>query len=276
MAPEICTRLDADARRRHLVDRRDAVRGDDRREPVPRPLARRARRSPRRAPAAARGGAPRPRPAARRGLRPRALRDPRRRPTAASLATVFEAAADRLEAPAPARASSSCARARRAARPAASPRRAVPRPALRAAARSRCPPRRGALGATASTLLAGGIPARSPSAPCAIARRAGPGVAAVVAVEAMLRSFPFWPASLTTPLAVACGGAGARRALVGGRARRSPSACPALGNLSSALAWALALLGVLWLGALARARAAARCCRRSRRPRSRCSRSPPT
>jgi hypothetical protein len=63
----------------------------------------------------------------------------------------------------------------------------------------------------------------------------------------MLRAFPFWPGSLVTPLALACGGL----ALVApwSAAALVLAVCvPGLGNLSSALAWTFALLGVLWLG----------------------------
>ena len=59
-------------------------------------------------------------------------------------------------------------------------------------------------------------------------------------------TFPFWPASLTTPIAILCGGL----ALFApwSAALLVVAVCvPALGNLSSALAWAFALAGVLWL-----------------------------
>jgi serine/threonine-protein kinase len=171
-------------------------------------------------------------------------RDPRRRPTAASLATVFESAANRLEAPASARVVELRPREARQPRRIQTPR--VRMPSLHAPKLS-LPSARSALGTTASTLVATGIPAPIAERACAIARRVGPGIAASVVVEAMLRSFPFWPASLTTPLALACGGL----ALVApwSSAALVLAVClPALGNLSSALAWAVALLGVLWLG----------------------------
>jgi hypothetical protein len=171
-------------------------------------------------------------------------RDPRRRPSAASLATVFEAAADRIEAPA----ASHVVQLRPA--PARAPRRLpaprMPRPALRLP-RLSLPSGRAALGTTAGMLLASGIPVPFAARACAIARRVGPGVAAALAVEAMLQAFPFWPASLVTPLALACGGL----ALVApwSAAALVLALCvPGLGNLSSALAWTFALLGVLWLG----------------------------
>ncbi|MDX6567828.1 MAG: eukaryotic-like serine/threonine-protein kinase [Gaiellales bacterium] len=168
-------------------------------------------------------------------------RDPRRRPSAASLATVFEAAADHIEAPAPSRV------VELRPSPARAPRRlAVARPVLRMP-RPSLPSARAALGSTAEVLLASGIPAPLAERACAIARRVGPGVAAAVAVEAMLRAFPFWPASLATPIALVCGGL----ALVApwSAAALVLAVCvPGLGNLSSALAWTFALLGVLWLG----------------------------
>jgi Protein kinase domain len=170
-------------------------------------------------------------------------RDPRRRPSAASLATVFEAAADRLEAPAAARVVELRPRPASPSRRLPLPR--VPRPSLRLP-RPSLPAGRTALGASASTLVACGLPAPLAERAASVARRVGPGVAAAVAVEAMLRTFPFWPASLTTPIALACGGL----ALVApwSAAALVLAVCvPGLGNLSSALAWACALLGVLWL-----------------------------
>ena len=79
-----------------------------------------------------------------------------------------------------------------------------------------------ALGAAASSLRTSGVPAPLAERACAIARRVGPAAAAAVVVEAVLRTFPFWPASLTTPLAIAVRWTRARRALVGcaARARR--------------------------------------------------------
>jgi eukaryotic-like serine/threonine-protein kinase len=178
-------------------------------------------------------------------------RDPRRRPTAASLATVFEAAANRLESPAGSRVVELRPRPARAPRRLPGPRMrlAVPRvhrPSVRTPARS-LPSIRRALGATASTLVATGIPAPLAVRACAIARGGGPGVAAVVVVEAMLRSFPFWPPSLTTPMALTCG-ALALAAPWSAAALVLAVCIPGLGNLSSAVAWACALFGVLWLG----------------------------
>ena len=170
-------------------------------------------------------------------------RDPRRRPSAASLATVLEAAADRLEAPASARVVDLHPRPPRGPRRIATPH--IPRPSLRLPHLSLD---RGvaALGAAASSLRTSGVPAPLAERACAIARRVGPAAAAAVVVEAVLRTFPFWPASLTTPLALACGGL----AIVApwSAALLVLAVCvPALGNLSSALAWAFALLGALWL-----------------------------
>ena len=122
----------------------------------------------------------------------------------------------------------------------------VPRPALRLP-RLSLPSGRAALGTTAGVLLASGMPAPLAERACAIARRVGPGVAAALAVEALLRAFPFWPASLVTPLALACGGV-ALAAPWSAAALVLVVCVPGLGNLSSALAWTFALLGVLWLG----------------------------
>jgi hypothetical protein len=170
-------------------------------------------------------------------------RDPRRRPSAAALATVFEAAADRIESPAPSRVVE--LRPSPARPPRGLPSARLARPALRGP-RLSLPSGRVALGTSAGVLLASGIPAPLAERACAIARRAGPAVAAAVAVEAMLRAFPFWPASLTTPMALACGGL----ALVApwSAALLVLAVCvPGLGNLSSALAWTCALVGALWL-----------------------------
>ncbi len=181
-------------------------------------------------------------------------RDPRRRPSAASLATVLEAAADRLEAPGSARVHELHPRPARGARRIPVPH--LPRPSLRLPHLPRPSLRlphlsldRG-LVAGASSLRVSGISAPLAERGCAIARRVGPGVAAAVAVEAVLRAFPFWPASLTTPIAILCGGL----AIVApwSAAVLVLAVCvPALGNLSSALAWAFALVGALWLSASA-------------------------
>ncbi len=170
-------------------------------------------------------------------------RDPRRRPSAASLATVFEAAADRLEGPAPSRVVE-LRPAQPRSRLVAAPH--LPRPSLRLP-RPSLPSGRGLIASTASVLSASGLSAPVADRACALARRVGPGVAAAVAVEALLRAFPFWPASLTTPIAIAAGGL----ALIApwSAAVLVLAVClPGLGNLSSALAWACALLGALWLG----------------------------
>ena len=172
-------------------------------------------------------------------------RDPRRRPSAASLATVFEAAADRLEAPASARVLE--LRPRRARAPRRIPASRMSRAPHCACRGPRCPPGAQRSARPRARSLASGVPAPLAERACAIARRVGPGIAAAVAVEAMLRAFPFWPASLATPLALACGGL----ALVApwSAAALVLAVCvPGLGNLSSALAWTFALLGVLWLG----------------------------
>jgi serine/threonine-protein kinase len=171
-------------------------------------------------------------------------RDPRRRPTAASLAIVFEAVANRLEAPPSARVFELHPRPSRSARRVGVPH--LPRPSLHLPELS-LPAARGALASSASVLLAVGIPAPLAERACAIARRVGPGIAAAVAVEAILRSFSFWPSSLTTPLALAAGGL----ALVlpwSAALLVLALVVPAFGNLSAALAWTVALLGVLWLG----------------------------
>jgi serine/threonine-protein kinase len=170
-------------------------------------------------------------------------RDPRRRPSAAALATVFEAAADRLEGPPSARVVElrprPAGKRGRIAPPRAGRRSlALPRPSLDGAF--------AALGGGASSLHAAVVPAPALERAGALARRVGPGIAASIAVEAMLRAFPFWPASLTTPIALACGGL----AVVApwSAALLVLAVCvPALGNLSSALAWAVAALGALWL-----------------------------
>ena len=156
---------------------------------------------------------------------------------------MLEAAADRLEAPASARVVDLHPRPPRGPRRIATPH--IPRPSLRLPHLSLD---RGvaALGAAASSLRTSGVPAPLAERACAIARRVGPAAAAAVVVEAVLRTFPFWPASLTTPLALACGGL----AIVApwSAALLVLAVCvPALGNLSSALAWAFALLGALWL-----------------------------
>ena len=246
------------------------LRGADRGEPVPRPHAREL----------AERHADRPRPLAE--VRPdlgralasasaRALsRDPRRRPSAASLATVFEAAADRIEAPA----SSRVLELRPA--PAPVPLAGSPLPACRApqcacrgcryrpAAQRSARPR--------ACLLASGLPTPLAERACAIARRVGPGVAAALAVEALLRAFPFWPASLVTPLALACGGL-AVAAPWSAAALVLVVCVPGLGNLSSALAWTFALLGCS--GSASRpARGGARSCLPWRRRRFWCSPSP--
>ena len=171
-------------------------------------------------------------------------RDPRRRPTAASLATVFEAAADRLETPTPSRVIELRPRAPRAPRRLPAPR--IPRPALRVSRPSLSAPRTLA-GAGAAALLRSGIPAPLAERACAVARRVGPGIAATLALEAMFRAFPFWPASLATPLALACGGL-ALLAPWSAAALVLALCVPGLGNLSSALAWTFALLGAVWLG----------------------------
>jgi Protein kinase domain len=166
-------------------------------------------------------------------------RDPRRRPTAASLSALLEAAADRLESPPSAPVVELHPRPVNPPRRIAAPR--VRRPALHLPQISLA-----AVGSAASGLLAGGVPAPIAERAVAIARRVGPGVAAVVVVEAMLRAFPFWPASLTTPIALACGGI----AIVAPwfAAVLVLAVCiPALGNLSSALAWVGALIGASWL-----------------------------
>jgi hypothetical protein len=166
-------------------------------------------------------------------------RDPRRRPTAASLAAVLEAAADRLEAPVSAPVVELHPRPARPSRRIAAPH--LPRPSLHLP-----PVSLAGVGGVASGLRAGGVPEPIAERALAVARRVGPAVAATVAVEAMLRSFPFWPASLTTPLALACGAL----ALVAPwfAALLVLAVCvPALGNLSAALAWVGALLGALWL-----------------------------
>jgi hypothetical protein len=171
-------------------------------------------------------------------------RDPRRRPTAASLAIVFQAVANRLEAPPSARVIELHPRPSRASRRVAVPH--LPRTSLHLPGLS-LPSARGALASSVSALVAVGIPAPFAERVCAIARRVGPGIAAAVAVEAILRSFPFWPASLTTPLALAAGGL----ALVAPWSAALlvlALVVPAFGNLSSALGWTVALLGVLWLG----------------------------
>ena len=170
-------------------------------------------------------------------------RDPRRRPSAASLAAVLEAAADRLEAPASAPVVELRPRPERPSRPSAAPR--IPRPSLRLPQVSLAPGAAG-LGLAFQGVRAGGVPAPLAERGIAIARRTGPAVAAVVLVEAMLRTFPFWPPSLTTPLALACGGL----ALVAPwfAAALAIAVCvPALGNLSSALAWSGASIGAVWL-----------------------------
>ncbi|MEO9176937.1 MAG: serine/threonine-protein kinase, partial [Gaiellales bacterium] len=166
-------------------------------------------------------------------------RDPRRRPTAASLAAVFESAADRLEAPASAAVIELRPRPGRRQTAPRAPR--APRPSLRLPQVSFA-----GLAGVASGLHAGGVPAPVADRALSIARRTGPAVAATVVVEALLRTFPFWPPSLTTPLALACGGV----ALVAPwfAAVLVLALCvPALGNLSAALAWVGALLGGLWL-----------------------------
>ena len=170
-------------------------------------------------------------------------RDPRKRPSAASLATVFETAADRLEGPEPSRVVE--LRPRPGRRGPRIPTPHLPRPSLRRPSLS-LPAGRAAIGASASTLVSAGVSAPLAERACAIARRAGPALAASVTVEAMLRTFPFWPASLTTPIALACGAV----ALVApwSAAVLVLAVCvPGLGNLSSALAWTFALLGALWL-----------------------------
>ncbi|HEY1479939.1 MAG TPA: serine/threonine-protein kinase, partial [Gaiellales bacterium] len=170
-------------------------------------------------------------------------RDPKRRPTAASLAAVFETAADRLEAPASAdvfelRPRDASAPRRIAAPSIHRPALHVPSPSLGAIS--------GSLGSLLGSLREGGVPAPLAERACAVARRAGPGVAAVVVVEAVLRAFPFWPASLTTPIALACGGLAVASPWFA--ALLVIAVCvPALGNLSSALAWAGAIVGGVWL-----------------------------
>jgi Protein kinase domain len=170
-------------------------------------------------------------------------RDPRRRPSAASLATVLESAADRLEAPPAARV------VELHPRPAGRPRRfaapKIQRPRVRVPHLS-FDLGLAALGVGASSLRTSGVSAPLAERACAIARRVGPAAAASVAVEAVLRTFPFWPGSLIAPIAILCGGI----ALVApwSAALLVLVVCvPALGNLSSALAWTFALLGALWL-----------------------------
>ncbi len=170
-------------------------------------------------------------------------RDPRRRPTAASLAAVLETAADRLEAPSSAPVVELRPRTPSPSRSIAAPR--LPRPSLRLPHVSLAPSA-ASLGLVLESLRAGGVPAPLAERGVAIARRVGPAVAAVVVVEAMLRAFPFWPSSLATPLAIACGAL----ALVApwSAAALAVAVCvPALGNLSSALAWSGASIGVAWL-----------------------------
>ena len=171
-------------------------------------------------------------------------RDPRRRPSAASLATVFEAAADRLEAPASARVVELRPRQRSRGHRIPTPR--VPRPSLRLPKPS-LPSGRHLLGSTASTLNACGLP--EPLAARAAAHRppGRPGHRRRGRRRGDAARVPVLAASLTTPIALVCGGL----AIV---APWSASALvlavciPGLGNLSSALAWACALLGVVWLG----------------------------
>ena len=245
MAPEICTGSVPTPAVGHLVGRRDAVRGDDRREPVPRPLACRARGPARRAPPPARRGASRPRPSARRRLRSRAL-------ARSSPPPDRGLPGHRLRG---GRRSSRGARplARRRAAPAARARLAAgSQPRTFRGRRSAVPRPRAALGTRGARRVgehrcaAWACPPRSPSGRARSPGASGPGVAAAVAVEAMLRTFPFWPPSLTTPIALACGGL----ALVApwSAAALVIAVCvPGLGNVSSALAWAFALLGALWL-----------------------------
>jgi serine/threonine-protein kinase len=171
-------------------------------------------------------------------------RDPRRRPSAASLATIFEAAADRIDAPSPSRVVELRPRPARAPRRLAATR--VPRPALRLP-RLSLPSAGAFVGTSAGVLQSSGIPAPLAERACAFARRVGPGVAAAVAVEATLRAFPFWPASLTTPIALVCGGL-ALAAPWSAAALVLAFCVPGLGNLSSAVAWTFAALGALWLG----------------------------
>jgi hypothetical protein len=172
-------------------------------------------------------------------------RDPRHRPTAASLVAVFTAAADRVEGPAADRViqlhgprSGSRSAAPRVRRP------QLHAPSLHAGSLVE------QLGVGIAALRAGGVPRPIAERAVAVARRAGPAVAASVALEAVLRAFPFWPASLTTPLALACGALAlvtpwtAALAVLG-------LCIPALGNLSAGLAWACAIGGVVWLVACA-------------------------
>jgi hypothetical protein len=170
-------------------------------------------------------------------------RDPRRRPSAAALASVFEAAADRLEAPPSARVVELHPRPARAPRRIAAPH--VRRPSIGVPQIS-LDGGFAALGAGVGALRSSGIPAPIVERACSLARRFGPGIAASVAVEAMLRTFPFWPASLTTPIALACG-ALAVVAPWSAAALVLAVCVPALGNLSASLAWAVAILGVVWL-----------------------------
>jgi hypothetical protein len=158
---------------------------------------------------------------------------PRRRPSAAAMASSLEQAADRLEAP-----MGGLVHLRP---PEDEPGIDVRDLAVRASEAAQ---------AFATSVLSAGIPAPAFRRAEAVARRLGPGFLAGLAVGATLTAFPFWPPAWIWPMAVGIGAvavawpwAGAALALA--------AIVPALGNVSAGLAWTGAAAGVVWLLACA-------------------------
>ncbi|MDX6539384.1 MAG: eukaryotic-like serine/threonine-protein kinase [Gaiellales bacterium] len=180
---------------------------------------------------------------------------PRRRPSAAALARVLSAAADAIERPGerPPRAGGGPRGPRpgsgRPSRPSVRLLPALPSvPALPAVSLPRL---EFDLPGWSGALARCGVAAPS-AAVLRVTRLAAGSACAAIAIAAVLGRFPFWPPGLVLPLA--CAGAALALASPWLAGVFALAVCvPALGDVSSGLAWCAALAGAAWLLACVRA-----------------------
>jgi hypothetical protein len=174
---------------------------------------------------------------------------PRRRPSAEAFGRVLAASADAIERPGEHEQRTTALRSPSRTLPSLPARPSLPGlPSLSALPR---PQLNLALGEWGDGIARCGLPALSDAQRKAARLAAGSACCALL-IAAVLRAFPFWPAGLVLPLA--CAGALLALASPWLAGAFALAVCvPALGNVSSGLAWCGALAGGLWLLASVRA-----------------------